>query len=719
MAVETGYKPEYEVKEEESKNNTKTKAKDVNPEIKVEKNITPELADLVDENDQLEIQINQYQDADKNNSKAQEALSALLKQHDENEKRIKEIQESYREAEKKSKEDANEIFKDPSYIAKNIDQDIDILQGKIQEINSQETSGMSNDEKKELIDFYQGIINSRNELKKEYESKIKPSPEVEEIQKSISALEKALEDQNLNEETKNILKEVLAEKQTKLKETQELFAEQKLSPETITKDESISEIAIMAINPKNNENILAQNKRFAFEKDNIEKIFEQVKDPEVRAQRLKEYLIGAIDNSILIRNEAKYGSGFMGKIKKFLNEGWGGALTKTAAGAGLISGGLFSGMGIFSPMIYGAGLRMASEGVTQIVQELNNELNKKSRKNVLEKGRSELEQKVSQKIEELKKNPEMNNEKKYTEAVLEYINKTYAQEVANLVENDTDHIRKAEKTRAITGWVGGIGGILVGMPMDIDLNNVSHFVNWFAKDGTSWLANGAYKKLGEHLWTSGALANLAAFGVGSMGTYLLNRGAEGDEREFKFTVKTTKEQQQELDKALGKTKQEANNITKGMTSTEIAETQNARDEDLKQKENREKTAEKKEPLTFIETIINNIEKMDVNDLAQFTEKSTNPVTRGIAIVELVAKYPNRVDLSAVPEDIIINSINALSEITPEISKDTRKLIEKYIKDAEINLPKVIKSAKLREEVNKQFEQIINQNKTENLQTKTV
>lgn len=371
--------------------------------------------------------------------------------------------------------------------------------------------------------------------------------DLKEVSININELEKIANGLDDPKE-KEIINKIIAEKKAKLNEGKEIFINGEISPETKKKDQFIEEVAFMAVNPQDNKNMLENNHIMSYTKYELENILNQEPDPEKRAQKLKEYLVGSLDQAITLRNEAKYGSGFMGKVKKFLNQGWGGAIAKTAAGAGLIAGGLFTGMGIFSPIIYGAGLRMASEGITQIGQEINEKFNKNSRENLLKQGKTQLEQQVNAKIVEFtKNNPELKDSEKVTQMVLEFVDKTYAKEIQTLVEQDSSHLQKTEKFRRYAGWVGGIGGMVFGIPMDIDADGISHFVK-FINEG-KWMQGIIARNLGHHLWTQGSLANFAGFGAGSMVTYMLNRGAEGDERTYKFNIRTTRSEQETYAKA--------------------------------------------------------------------------------------------------------------------------------------------------------------------------
>lgn len=402
-------------------------------------------------------------------------------------------------------------------------------------------------------------------------------PKIKDLQEEIKQLQQIIEEDGKKPEKEKrnpiemkVFQDALVDKQNKLKETKELFVDGEISPETKTKEKVISEVALMAVNPQNNKNMLENNHIMSYTKGEIKDILEKEKDPKTA---LKKYLIDSLDSAISLRNEAKYGAGFMGKLKKFFNEGWGGALAKTGFGAGLIGAGLYSGIGLFSPMIYGAGLRLAFEGATQLGQEINDAFNKKSRKHLLENGRVRLEQMVNEKIEEIAKNPELNTDQKRTQATMEFIDQIYAQEVKNLVEQDTDHLRRAEKLRRHMGWVGAAAGILVGMPMDIDLDGVSHFVG--LKQNLWYDAAGKGHSLLHHLGTSGAFGSLASYGIGSAVSYIFNRGTEGDEHKFKLDIRTTKEQQEVIEK---------DHINKGTTPEEKAAADEKNEQDQRRKD---------------------------------------------------------------------------------------------------------------------------------------
>ncbi|MCL5794808.1 MAG: hypothetical protein M1338_00385, partial [Patescibacteria group bacterium] len=299
------------------------------------------------------------------------------------------------------------------------------------------------------------------------EAKIKLSPEAQKIQDEIKRIDGMLErDDRETEENKyrpeerKILLDARAEKLAKLQAARELDKGE-ISPETIRNDKIIKEVAIRAVNPQNNQNRLENDKRVSFTENEIKNILDNEKDPAKRAEQLKIYLIGALDNTIKVRNEAKYGKSWLAGFKQKMNEGWWGAVGKTAAGAGLISAGLANPMlGVLNPVIYGMGIRMLAEGATQLGQEVYDIFNKNSRKKLLENGRVGLEQSINAKIAELAKNPEMADDEKYTQAMMEFINSVYAQEVTNLVDNDTESLRKAENLRRHAGWAGAAGGIL-------------------------------------------------------------------------------------------------------------------------------------------------------------------------------------------------------------------------------------------------------------------
>lgn len=433
---------------------------------------------------------------------------------------------------------------------------------------------------KNMEETYNKLKNELNEINKEIILKKELPENLKEKNANIKALESLLSREDIGPKDRESFQKLLEQEKAKFNKGKELYIDKEISPETRKKQEIIDKVAIIALNPRDNANFFKDNYELAFKKSEIENILNTEPDPNKRTQKLKEYLVGSLDQAISLRNEAKYGSGLMGKIKKFLNQGWGGALTKTVAGAGLIAGGLFTGMGIFSPVIYGAGLRMASEGITHLGQEINEKFNKNSRENLLKQGRDQLEQQVNAKIVELIKNPDLNSSEKFTQVILNFVDKTYAREIQTLVEQDSSHLEKAEKTRRYAGWIGGIGGLLGGMPMDIDADGASHFVRFI---GNKWMQGDLARNLGQHLWSSGSLANFAGFAGGSMVTYMLNRGAEGDERAYKFNIQTTKSEQDMLTKA----EKNIVNITKEATLEEITEANKKRAQEKQRKASQE------------------------------------------------------------------------------------------------------------------------------------
>ena len=129
----------------------------------------------------------------------------------------------------------------------------------------------------------------------------------------IKAMRSILSRQDLGPKDREIFSNMLDSRIARLKEGREL-KEGELSPETLDKEKNIKKIAMRAIDPVSGKNILEQDKRVSYARDEIAQILqENINNPELQKSKIKEYLINNLDNSIVLRNEAKYGKGFMGK----------------------------------------------------------------------------------------------------------------------------------------------------------------------------------------------------------------------------------------------------------------------------------------------------------------------------------------------------------------------------------------------------------------------
>lgn len=521
----------------------------------------------------------------------------------------------------------------------------------------------------------------------------------------IKAMRSILSRQDLGPKDREIFSNMLDSRIARLKEGREL-KEGELSPETLDKEKNIKEIAMRAIDPVSGKNILEQDKRVSYARDEIAQILqENINNPELQKSKIKEYLINNLDNSIVLRNEAKYGKGFMGKLKKFFNEGWAGALAKTAGGVGLISGGLYSGAGIFSPMIYAAGIRLASEGVTQLAQEINNAFNKNSRKALFEQGRNQLDKIIKEKMAQLATNPEINSQQKYEQALMQFINDTYANEVKTLVDLDTDHLRKAEKLRKIAGWTGTAAGLLVGMPMDIDADGVSHFVNMFGNGMQGVWFNGAAShgfgnSLGLGSW--GAIENLASYGAGSMATYVFARGTEGDERKFKLNLATTMEENQKLQEAQANSSVHltANNSEK-VTAKNTEIKQNTQKENIDKAKNEENANNPEIKKYDLDNFIDELQKADSAKLKELYEKETG-LRQELVGIKVIADFPESIQLEGDENKrdeyfiAMINNIfkNVISENKNRVSSEKAAIIRSWIKNLQKNFPSLEETNKI-------------------------
>lgn len=529
-----------------------------------------------------------------------------------------------------------------------------------------------------------------------------PSDEVKKVEEDIKLLQNMLErddaalaENKYTPEQRKILEDALAEKKARLKDAQEIFMENETTPESIQKQEIIKKVTMMAANPRG-DNFFKDNRRIEYTKDEIKGILEKEPDPTKRAELLKTHLIDSLDSAINLRNEAKYGTGFMGKFRKFMNEGWGGALTKTAAGAGLIAGGLSGVTGLLSPALFGAGLKMAAEGITQVGQEIKEAVSKKSRRGLMEVGKLELAQKIDAQMKKLESEG-VTDPERYSREMMEFIDKTYANEVKTLVDKDTEHIRKAERLRRIMGWAGTAIGVLGGMPMDSDVNGVAHVVNFL---GHSWSGGGLHHILAPHILTHGDIANYAAFGLGTAATYLFNRNGEGDYKPFELKIETTKNQADTLKDAQ---KKEKDYISKNLTPEEQVEFDKKRGiihepkptVGGKTKEETLDTAEKividkeKEKSAKLSEKIKEFYKTDIDQLGREAENPKNESdVRLVANLNLLSRFNENISITEGPskeefaQKTIAESEKMLKD-NPNLDEEAKNIIRDLIADLKI------------------------------------
>lgn len=539
---------------------------------------------------------------------------------------------------------------------KSVKPDIKQAQGELDLINQMLTRDDKEETKNKYSEAQREFLENAKAERENIIGKKKTelSPEAQKIQNEIASINGVLanKENKISPEQRKVLEDTKAEKEERLREAIER-AKGEVSPETIKRDKIIDEVAIMATNPKNNQNILENNKRVAYTKEDIKNILDTEKDSVKRAEKIKTYLIGSLQESVTLRNEAKYGKGWMAKLKKFMNEGWGGAITKTAAGAGLIASGLANpALGALNPCIYGLGTRMLAEGAMQLGQEVYDIFNKKSRKNLMEAGRDNLTKLIDAEMAKLMKNNEMSDDKKSQEAIMAFIKDTYAQEVTTLVDQDTASLGRAEKARKYAGWVGAAGGILAGMPMDIDTDGVSHFVNLL---GNKWFEPaGIGHSLLTDLGTRGAIENIAGYLGGGMVTYMLNRGTEG--REFKLAITTTESQSQEL-------KGENKKIEEVREKIEAEETVGTKEKGLAvpkektpekglaipEKNAKEKDEKLNEKYNSYEIMLLKFENASAEELKTiYEDKNSSHREKWLALFEILANHSDKI--SELPED---------------------------------------------------------------------
>ncbi len=521
---------------------------------------------------------------------------------------------------------------------------------------------------------------------------------LQDIQRNIKALEKALElllkEEGILPKDEDALIQMKTEKEAKLKEGIELN-EGEISPETRKKEEIINQISIRALNPQNGQNRLENDKRVKFTREDVNYILYETEGNETqKGEKLKTYLINSLEQTIKLNNEAKYGKGTFAKVKKFFNEGYGGAAAKTILGGTMLSSAIGSGLGIFAPGIAAMGAKLAAEGVTQAVQELT-QGNK--RKELLQKGKIELQQKINQKIKELNSNPELANNEKYTQAMLEWIESEYAQEVTNLVDQDVEALRDMENIKSKISTVGSIASmLLIGFPADFDADKITHFVNiakgvWY--QGGSTIARSIVM---NPMNTFGIVANLASVGIGTSLGYIFGRGMEGDEKKFKLGIDT--EKYQKTDETREKTRTRAEEIAE--VGTTIPKTEPTTPDidttppttDTNTPTTEEKTEQAETPsLSAPELAITKYKQNSPEAIIEDYQDPSVPIEqKNLALTQLIAKHPDKIDLSGNdPADIRKQIDNTLALAPLMQNPENQKQLKEMAEQAKENVDEVL------------------------------
>jgi len=323
------------------------------------------------------------------------------------------------------------------------------------------------------------------------------------------------------------------------------------------------------------------------------------------------------------------------------------------------------GVGMFAPAIYAMGVKMAIEGATQSVQQITQG---DTRKKLLNEGRTELENKAIEKIKEL----EGTDKEKYTQAMMEWIDDNYAREVATAVENDTAYLKKMEKLRGQISMIGSIGVILLGgMPMDLDGDKITHFVNIF---------KGSYNEMGStisrtlvlnQMNTTGILYNMSS-ALGGIGAgFLFSRLNQGDMKEYKLKVGTTKEQQEQIGEI--KKEEKVENARETVPKTEEA--------DIKEEIEKDKEEEKKLPF---DEIVEKIDKLNTAEKLGRYYSLSGGMQKQLAGIKLMAEFSEEITLEGNEKErkeyfdnVIVNiRENIIGE--NKVSKENAKIINEWI-----------------------------------------